>query len=1724
MIENINLPGYRLIAAETENEEFMFLKGYSLKGREQVLIKTYKNDVLSDMEIAALVHEFHLTKEMEEDSILKAEELILHLKKPYMVCRYFPCITLREFCSTNNADLTEMLDISAKLAGAILQVHQQHIIHKSVNPGNILLNPIDGKLKITGFGQSTLLKEEHPSLNAASLANLAHLPYISPEQTGRLNRLVDYRSDFYSAGSVFYELFTGELPFKAKEPLELVYEHLAKSVKDPCDSNPDIPPVINSIIMKLLEKMPENRYSSAFGMRADLLRAAENLKSGRQQEVYPLGTDDDSMLFETGRKLYGREIEKREILNVFEEVSRGSSCAVFLPGSPGMGKTALVHEIQKPLIREKGYFVSGKYDMLQRQMPYAPIIAAFRSLVLQVMLESGSRKEKWATKLKEGFTGNYAALFSVIPELGMLMGEQAAEEEPNGADAHQQFLFHIHQLVCLFADEKHPLVLFLDDLQWADIASLELIEYLLLKGMIPHFMLICAYRDNETGPGHPVRMTLAKLGEGEAAIHHIPVRTLSQGEVHEWVGNALRDNGETALELGGLLHRITGGNPLFISQLLLSYFEDGFITSNPEERKWRADMGKIMDRPINDGISGFMEERFQKLPEKAKEILKAASCFGNRFDFKTLSLLFEDRPGWLAESLWMALESGFILPKDPLYKYIHSSGYVDAMPTEYSFLHDTVQQAVYQSMNMEEQNASHLRIGRLLVSMKEDSHARIFQIVHHLNSCSELLEVKERHPLAEWNAAAGELAKDAAAFREALSYFQAALELSGEDWNEKYELTFRIFKGLGECFYLTGKLDEAEKTFSIVLENAKTNYEKLSIYNLQITLFTHMHRVKEAVNSGIEGLKLYGITFAPSIGKRAIVLEFLRARFTLRGKSQEDIISLPVMTDRDKRQILQTLINLNAPSYHADQNLATMLMLKALNYTLNNGLTDLSALVFNNYSLILSAGFNDFKGSYDYGRLAIKLSQHFGATGIKGRVQFVFGSFVSHWRNPISDNLHHLTDSQRYCLDAGNIHLAGANSSFIVITIFMKGSPLEEALDGIRNQIRFVNRIQYPISIGFLTEMEEWVLYLKKEKESHDWTFTPVLDDDSAKIIHYTIRLQMSYLFQRTAYAEELIQKLAPLVSKRLTLVIVPEYHFYHGLWLVRFYEQEKLKKNKASHLVKLKDSISKMKRWAALSPSNFRHKYLLLKAEYRRIAKRDSNLFNIYDESIQEAEKNGFLQDAALANECAGRYFSAQGYSRMASSFFSEAFKGYLLWGAEAKADKLRQETKISLLKEPESGHSIQFDEYALVSAAQSISREVVLENLLSRLLEVTMHYSGADRGILLFKRDDIWTIGKYAGEGERPGRFEPVHGREMLSERAIELAELSREGIILGHACENSLISGDPYVKRMLLKSLLCLPILNKGEVKGIMYLENNQISDAFTKENLRVLELIASQAAISLENADLYERIEARVARRTEELNEANTRLELANKELDRARQAKNTILSDISHDLRSPLAAIKGYIEAVQDGIADSEEQKEEFLRRSVSRLNELNVLIHDLFDLSRMEAGQIRFEMDYLPLGQVLTRIWNQFEFEAERKGLSFVLDLEKTDAEDVPMVEADPARLLQAFSNLISNSIKHTESGGLILSARLAGKGGRVRICLSDTGSGIPDARLPFIFDRNYTQTSKNSRAAGNGIGLSITREIIARHNGKIWAESSEGEGTSIFIELPVYRFSAEMV
>ncbi|MDQ0217450.1 GAF domain-containing protein [Peribacillus cavernae] len=1737
MDDRIFLPGYKLINLETENETCLFYKAYSTVMNKMVLIKVLKTKDLTVHEAASAIHEFHVGAKLHADSILQPLTIVKHLNVPYLVFEYFQCVTLGELLASYQGNVIDSLTIAANLATALSLIHQQQVIHKNMNPENILINPKTFSIKITGFNHATSLKQENYPAHIGSNSIDGHLAYISPEQTGRMNRSLDYRTDLYSLGVTLYQLFTGILPFTSKDPIQLVHAHLAKTPQNPGDIRKDLPETVSAIIMKLLSKSPEYRYNSAFGVREDLLNCLNQLQAFGKVEAFLIGLKDKKIVFETARKLYGREDEINKIKSVFNLAAKGELGIVLIPGHSGIGKTALVNKIHKPLVREKGYFISGKFDQLQRQVPYAPILTAFQSLIRQIMTESPEQIQRWKALLEKELTGNTAVITSIIPELEWLLGEHSLDEVTS-VDSQKRFLFTFQKFINVFASKEHPLVLFLDDLQWADVSSLEMIEYLLTQANSRYMMVIGAYRDNEVGVNHPFLKTIQKIREANVPVADIPLQNLQKETIHEWLQDSLLDNGEKVEQISVFMHRITQGNPFFMKQLLQSYYEDGHIVLHPDKDRWIVELTHITEKPVKENIVNFMVERILMLPEPTQQVLRLASCIGNLFDLKTLSIISEKNYKETAADLWAALEAGLILPNDVMYKWIYpdeESRLLENEPPAYTFLHDRVQQAVYSTMTKEEQELAHLTIGRLLVKFSDNIDDQLFTIVNHLNASRSHLTQQEILLLTEWNVSAGEKAKASAAFQESLKYFGTAYELAGANWKDSYHLTFRMMKGLGECQYLTSRFNDAENTFNNILLHSQSVYEKLAIYNLKITLYTHVHRVKEAVKSGIAGLELFGINLSENPGKATIIRELALVRIALYGKSKVDLYALPEMTDKDQKLILQTLINMNAPTYHVDQNLATLLMLRALRSTLKYGITEISALVFNNYSLILSAGFSDFKGSYEFGNLAIDLSERFGVVSIKGRVQFVYGSFVNHWRNSLSGNLAYLEKSQRYCLDSGNIHLAGANSSFIVITLFMKGTPIMDTLEGIKNQLQFINQIQYPISKGFLNELRQWLQFLSGANTVRTWEFEPVLDDDSAKIIHYTLRLQMAYLFYKKDYAKELLQSLAPLVNKRLTLVIAPEYYFYHALWLSRFYDDAVTDREKREIRKRLTQYTKKMKKWAELAPENYLHKYLLLKAEIARLNKDERSILPFYDESIHYAEKNGFLQDAAIINECAARHYAAKGYTKLANAYMAESYKTYRTWGANAKAQQLLEEKNSLIETEAVTGLLASqqetdsfFDINAALKATQSISKEIILEKLLNKLMHITMEYGGADRGFLLYTRDNQLVIGEHKSLDETEAtvwKHRTIKGTGLISEKIVDYVETSKEVVVLDDAASIGMFTEDSYVISKKQRSLLCLPILHKGSLNGILYLENNKATHAFTEGKIKFLTFLSTQAAISIENAYLYEKLESKVVKRTAELKEANHHLEELNQKMERAEQSRRHFLSNISHDLRAPIASVKGYIEAISDGMINTEAQKDYYLTKSLDRINDLHLLIHDLFELSQLETGQISFSMDFIPVDRLAGYMYRKYEYDIAKSGLTFKFENQLDPANGVsPMVEIDLDRMEQVFSNLITNAIKHTKFGEICLTLAGSDNPEQAVISIRDTGSGIPAEELLLIFDRNYTKTSKYSTEAGHGLGLSICKEIITYHKGEIWAESEEGKGTSFYIRLPLIQYAEELV
>ncbi|WP_307472845.1 ATP-binding sensor histidine kinase [Cytobacillus purgationiresistens] len=1732
----MNLPGFRVLGIETENASIQFYKAYSIETGKQVLIKAGKSKEPSIQDNTSSIHEFHMSSQLKSDDILQPIKMVQHLNKYYFVYEYFSGITLESFLNNHQLlNIGDGLRLAKNLATALSSLHQQQIIHKNINPENILLSKSTYDVKITGFNHSTLLLRENYSASIRPNEIDGQLNYISPEQTGRMNRSIDYRTDLYSLGVTLYRVFTGILPFLYNDPVQLVHAHLAKTPMKPVEMRKDLPNQISEVIMKLLEKPPESRYKSAWGVREDLGSCLSQYYALNEIKAFPLGERDQWNIFETARRIYGREGEISTIQAVFSKVSSGDLGIVFIPGQAGIGKTALVNEIHKPLIKEKGYFISGKFDQLQRQIPFAPIISAFQSLIRQIMTESPEQIARWKQKLEEELSVHNDVIVSIIPELKWLIGdEQINIQEGSSVDTQRRFLFIFQKFIQVFAAKEHPLVLFLDDLQWADIASLEMLEYLLTQANSQYLMVIGAYRHNEINDQHPLKKTIKTLREEDVPFVEIPLTNLSKATIYDWLGDSLLDSGKQTEELSFFMHRITQGNPFYTKQLLQSFYEDGHIVLLPEERRWAVQYNTIIESPINEDIINFIVGRIRLLPQETQNVLKLASCIGNLFDLKTLSIISQKPIKETANHLWAALEAGLILPNDGWYKWVYpdeEAGLLENRPPAYIFLHDRVQQAVYSTMTEEEQELAHVMIGRLLVKFSNQVENQLFTIVSHFNRSKQHLSSEETFKLTKWNILAGEKARASAAFIEALKYFKTASDLMGPRWEEQYDLTLRLMYRLGECQYVTGQFAEAEKTFDTILQNSRSQADKLDIYTMKMTLYTHMHRVEEAVQSGIRGLELYGMKFPKQTTKLDVAREFILVKQALLRKGKNGIENLPELVDKDKKNILNTMISMNASTYHIDQNLATLLMLRALRFTLKHGITDISALVMNNYSLILSAGFSDFKGSHEFGKLALSLSEKFGHIGIKGRVQFVYGSFVNHWAGPISSTLEYLEKSQRYCLDAGNIHLAGANSSFIVITLLMKGTQIEQALDGLRNQIQFVNQIQYQISRGFLDEVQQWLEFLIGIRPSHSWEMKPVMNDDSAKIIHYTIRLQMSFIFNKSDYAQEILESLAPMINKRLTLVIVPEYYFYHSLWLARFYEETEEAIEKRRIYQTLKRFIKKLKKWADLSPVNYQHKYLLLKAEMLRLTNKKPNekeILTLYSDSIRFAEENGFIQDAAICNECAGRYFAHLGFSRLSHSFLMEAYHAYQKWGAKAKTEQMLQaDENLSMRTISAFGDSSFFDTHAALEATQSITKEIILDKLSDRLMQITMEYGGADRGILLFKKGSEFILSEHKSVDEYEAgllKYKPIVGSGLISDKIVHFVDTSREAVVLDNAAAIGMFTDDPYVAERKTKSLLCLPILNKGKVNGILYLENNKATHAFTEEKIQFLTFLSTQAAISIENAYLYEQMEHTVAKRTAELHEANLNLEKLNQRLEGAEHSRKHFLENISHDLRAPVSSVNGYLEAVLDGLAVNDAEKTRYLIKAHERLQDLQILIHDLFELSQLESGQLNFTSDYISLDQFINHIYHKYDDEIEQHGLSFKL-VNQLQAQDIQlfMIELDLERIEQVFTNLVANALNHTQHGEISITFGKASNSEQVIIQIRDTGNGIRPSELPYIFDRNFTKQGSYAKKKGHGLGLSICREIIAYHKGEIWVESEEGVGTTFFITLPLFQYAEEV-
>ncbi|WP_144462309.1 AAA family ATPase [Siminovitchia fortis] len=1716
------LPDYEVLGELDRNKLWVFYSAVQKSTDSPVLIRTRTPTSSIIPDTNQTTHELHLLENLPIEGVLRPIALEKYKNETFIMMEFFKGVSLETLLKGNSLDISDFVNIAIKITATVEKLHSRQIIHKYIHPANILIQLTPLEVKLTGFEHAGHLAYERFQSHASLHLSEQQAHFISPEQTGRLNRFLDERSDLYSLGVIFYQMLTGILPFHSRHPMDLVHAHIAKTPISPIEANPNIPNILSDIVMKLLKKTAESRYQSADGLKEDLLEFKRRFLLMEKIPNFPLGQKDHPLRVDFGEKMFGRDNAEKNLIRALDASCNGNPTFALISGESGIGKTALVQLVQQPLVKNRGYFISGKFDLLKKQEPYAPLIQAFKDLFKQLLSEGQKRIVHWKEILEKNLEGHLPVLASIIPEIQWITGKQKDPEMITVLETHNRLRHSFDRLVSELSTKSHPLVLFLDDLQWADQATMELLQYIVTQPGNRHLLVIGAYRQNEVFAGHPLEVMQKAIKQKDLRLVEIPLTPLKESHTQGWVQQLLACSDSEAKEMATMIQRITKGNPFFTKQLLQTFDHQGVIVFDQSKKTWTIHFEKLRNMTIADDIVDFIVDRFHRLPTATQELLKLASCIGNQFELRILIAAFNDQNAAKAyELLWSSVEEGLVLPLSTVNKFTYPGGETNRhqrISDEYRFLHDKVQQAIYSTMTLSDREKSHLTIGRLMIQQNV-LEKNIFDIVNHFNKCINLLHSDEKIQLAEWNTIAGQKAKEGAAFEASFSFYKMANALLGDNgWTLHYDLAANITVGLGELAYMNNQFQFAEEKFDEALVKVRSREEKLAIYNLKMTLYTHLHRVEDAVESGLKALQLYGWKIDRAPGKILVAKEYIKGRFILRKYKMDELAHLPEMKDQNHKLVMQTLIRMNGAAYHVNQNLATLLMLKALHFTLKHGTTDLTALAYINYALILSAGFSRYEDSFTFGKLAAFYADKSGSAMLRGRAYFTFGTFIHHWKGHLPESEKMLELSQKLCIESGNFHIAGANSSFLCLASFLKGHSLRETARLIERQRKFSVKIQYTLADDFLYELNDWIAVLEGTKNNPNWNYAFKTVDEAATIIHYSLRLQFSYVMNEINVAKELMNKLKKLVDRSLVLMIAPEYYFYESLWLLRNLEKAN-KIEKYKNKKRIKKNLKLFKRWMDESPANYAHKYYLLKAEKAWTENDTAHAGKYFEWAAAKAAENGFNQDAGLINERAAKFYFTNGFHRMAKMALFASVDAYGKWGAMRKVAMIKQEYS-NLFEGGEDVSSANdtdtysIDSKSILTAAAAISSEIVLERIISKVMNIVLVNGGAQKGVMLLKvNDKLRPIAQ--GVIDKDGtRIVHHHDQICFPEHIVHYVEKSLDPVILSNSASSKSFSADPYIQKEQPISVLCFPILHQGKLTGIIYLEHNSLISAFSPERIEILNLISSQAAISIENAQLYENLEKKVKSRTKELELAYEHLEKANQELADAEKMRRKFLSNISHDLRSPIAAVQGYIEAILDGVIQDKDELMHYLGKSHRRLLRLSEMIHDLFELSSLESSGVSFDKKPIRADRFFRQICKQFEHDIISSKLNFSCEMDDPAFEDYPYVEVDMRRMEQVVQNLVSNSIKHTASGEIGFKLIFGTENHLVTFAVTDTGCGISEDELPFIFDRFHTNSTMQK--SGHGLGLTICKEIVHLHNGKITVTSKVNEGTSFFIHLPV--------
>lgn len=1513
-----------------------------------------------------LQNEYDLCNNLNTNGVRKALRMGSFEQNPALFLEYIEGLPLKNV--EKEFSTLEILRIAIKIIDAIHSLHQNNIIHKDLSPNNIILND-KGEITLIDLGISSKVSQKQ-----YNLGNPKHLEgtlkYISPEQTGRVNKVVDYRSDLYSLGIILYELFVARVPFDFDDPMELVHAHIAAKPIEVYRIKSEVPVVVSDIISKLLRKNAENRYQTALGLKYDLENCLEQLEKNQTIKNFELGKKDESGILQLPQKLYGRETEIETLLAAFERVSQGNKELLLVSGYSGVGKSALINEVHKSLTEKRAYFITGKYEQYQRNIPYFALRKAFAELIAYWLLEDRVTLEKWKNRIKSVLGDLAQVVTEIIPELELLIGKPQDVPKLEGEQYANRFNYVFSLFMSVICSSENPLVIFIDDWQWADSASLSLFDFLLADDNLKNVLFIAAYRDNEVDESHLFSQTLHSIENSKVTpIQEINLKNLSSQNVQDWISDALTQ--ENINELVDLVFAKTQGNAFFTAQFLSTLFDEQLLKFNFEDNNWQWDIEQIQRQNITDNVVVLMTNKIQKLSVETQELIKLGACVGASFKLSLLAKITEQTEKICRKTLEEALLAGLVLK---------------VTQNTYRFIHDRVQQATYGLLSEQKRKELHFAIGKIWLETASESEKEdnLMDIVSQLNFGLDLIEgEKEKKILLNLNVQAGKKAKNSIAYTSAHHHFGIAEKLLFADtWAKYYEQTFELYKDWGEVAFLANEKEKSEELFAIALKNAKNKLDKADIYAIKIRQKSGEGKYLEASDEGFLALNLFGYNLPPVADQEfyvnagneeiGIYLQKIQEGFLLK-----DIANLPILSDKEHLTCIRIITMLLDAIFLGAPYAYLYVLLKSINLSLKHGQSGYLPFLLTNMGIV-HAGMKDYKSTYLLAGIALDMHNRIGLREVSARFYAIAGYNVLA-AEEFKASIEYQLKAYQTGLEVGDLAyggygllVAGRHENPMSLTGMLKHTMVSET---------FFKRNNNPILLLANHAMKGYVLNLQgksldKSTFSHEGfdeqvfvdTFSAAAPTWIAIYKRFKIQSLVAWGFYDEAYV--LVQERERWLALMGAIDVEwkSAYYVFAAITVLQYYKQSKIEKEEAAAIIK--ETVDELHIMYQANPKTIGAMYHIVLAQQAEFENKILEVMDYYDEAIKFALSAKLLLYVATANELATKFYISINKTEFAGLYLKQAINYYQLWGSDAKAQALEEEHKYIYRKAIQNYgkttvHTILKTQYAstktqygtsqttknsildvdtLLKASQTLSQEIQLEGLVRKMLRILIENAGASKGLLfLTQNEELFLQGQIYGDGKEnilPNiPLSATHNTVPI--RIINYVVNAKNMLVSDDASGDVRFAESIYIKQNAIKSLLCLPIMNHNKLIGLLYLENSLVEGAFSQDRVDLLSALASQVAISIENALLYENLEQKVEKRTLQLREKNADLEI-----------KNEIIESAHRKIRSSIT----YAERIQKAILPQADRIESLFPKSFVFFKPRDVVSGDFYWCSVVRDG------------------------------------------------------------------------------------------------------------------------------------------------------------------------